>query len=100
MVLSRLWRRWRICHILDEILEHHEERLNEIVEALREYPDSDAYVVASKVTWSMKGLNWDQAPDGQKWFAMGEAAAHLDYLIMQGRVVRTKVNGISHYRLA
>ena len=84
---------------IDEILEHHEERLNEIVEALREYPDSDAYVVASKVTWSMKGLNWDQAPDGQKWFAMGEAAAHLDYLIMQGRVVRTKVNGISHYRL-
>ena len=88
----------RFCHI-DEILEHHEDRLNEIMEALRENPDSDAYVTASKVTWSMKGLKWEEAPDGQKWFAMGETVAHLDYLMFQGKVVKTKVDGVSRYRL-
>lgn len=84
---------------IDEILEHHEERLNEIMEALRENPDSDAYMTASKVTWSMKGLKWEEAPDGQKWFAMGETVAHLDYLMFQGKVVKTKVDGVSRYRL-
>ena len=85
---------------IDEILEHHEERLNEVIEALKNFPDSDAYVIASKVTWSMKGLDWDSAPDGQKWFAMGETIAHLDYLMTQGKAVQRKVDGISRYSLA
>ena len=42
---------------------------------------------------------WEEAPDGQKWFAMGETVAHLDYLMFQGKVVKTKVDGVSRYRL-
>ena len=32
------------------------------------------------ITWSARGLGWEQFPPHQKWFAMGETLAHTLYL--------------------
>ena len=65
---------------IDEIKRHHERRLNEIREVLRRNPSTNAYDVASHLTWSLHGATWDTAPKQQKWFAVGETMAHLDYM--------------------
>ena len=63
-----------------EIRDHHERRLNEIREVLREHPDANAYEVASHLTWSLHGATWETAPKSQQWFAVGETIAHMDHL--------------------
>ena len=77
---------------IEQILMHHEERLEEILCAVKENPESTAYEIASKITWSMKGKKWDEAPADQKWFAMGETLAHLYHLVLNGRIKREKQN--------
>lgn len=76
---------------IDQILSHHNERLKEIINAVELYPESTAYEIASKITWSMKGRKWDDAPADQKWFAMGETLAHLYYLVLEERVERKSI---------
>lgn len=73
---------------IDQILHHHEVRLEEILQAIRENPGATAYEIASKITWSMKGKKWPEAPSPQKWFAMGETLAHLRHLEEEQRVER------------
>ncbi len=63
-----------------EIKRHHDRRLSEIREVLRDNPAANAYEVASRLTWSLHGATWDTAPKQQKWFAVGETMAHLDYM--------------------
>ncbi|MFZ0448192.1 MAG: hypothetical protein WAL98_03035 [Desulfatiglandaceae bacterium] len=40
----------------------------------------NGYQMASKMTWDIKAKSWEQFPLMQKWFATGEANAHLRYL--------------------
>jgi len=72
-----------------DLIRHHEARLREIESALSEHPDSTAYEVAGRISWSAHGLGWDEFPPHQRWFAMGETLAHLIYLANRGRVIRT-----------
>jgi glyoxylase-like metal-dependent hydrolase (beta-lactamase superfamily II) len=65
---------------IDELLAHHERRLTELKKAIDVYPGANAYELAGHLSWSMRGLSWDQFPPGQKWFAVGETMAHLDHL--------------------
>ncbi len=65
---------------IGQIREHHERRLDEVRAILREGP-LNAHTVASRMTWSMRGLSWRDFPVPQKWFATGEALAHLDRLV-------------------
>ena len=45
--------------------------------------------VASEMTWDIRCNSWDEFPIAQKWFATGEAIAHLNYLQNSGRISRT-----------
>jgi len=65
-----------------ELYAHHERRLNEVRDLLREGPQQ-AYAVASRMTWDMRGT-WEEFPVPQKWFACGEALSHLDRLVALG----------------
>ena len=47
-----------------------------------------AYQVASRMTWDIKADSWEAFPLNQKWFATGEALAHLEYLMEAGQVAR------------
>ena len=73
---------------IDELKHHHQQRLNEICSILESKPPKHAYHVASKMTWDIRCDNWDDFPIAQKWFATGEAIAHLNYLQKSGRISR------------
>jgi len=65
---------------VQELKDHHETRLEEIVSILSNERRQNAYQVAAQMTWDIESDSWDQFPTAQKWFASGEAIAHLRYL--------------------
>lgn len=66
-----------------ELKEHHRRRLDEILNILKNGV-KNAYQVASMMTWDIDYKSWDEFPVLQKWFATGEAIAHLKYLEEHG----------------
>jgi glyoxylase-like metal-dependent hydrolase (beta-lactamase superfamily II) len=81
------------CHErIAELELHHRKRLDEIVAILRT-GEQTAYEVASHMTWDIVCESWDLFPVSQKWFATGEAIAHLKYLEEEGTVLKNFVNG-------
>lgn len=62
-----------------KLKHHHEVRLAEIIDILRLGP-MNAYQVASHMKWEVKCNSWEEFPIYQKWFAAGEAIAHLEHL--------------------
>jgi glyoxylase-like metal-dependent hydrolase (beta-lactamase superfamily II) len=62
-----------------ELKHHHYVRANEILSIL-EKGSENAFQVASQMSWDMNYDSWDLFPASQKWFATGEAIAHLKYL--------------------
>jgi len=82
-----------------ELKEHHEIRTEEVVSILSRGSRS-AYQVASEMTWDINCDTWEDFPLPQKWFAGGEAMAHLTFLQGLGRVIRQKREGRYFFRLA
>ncbi len=70
---------------IHELKDHHEKRLEEIVSILRK-GDQNAFEVASQMSWDVIYEVWDMYPASQKWFATGEAIAHLKYLEEKGEI--------------
>ena len=83
---------------IEELKEHHEIRTEEVVAILREGP-LNAYQVASRMSWDIDCDTWEDFPLPQKWFAGGEAMAHLRFLLGQGRVVRELLGNKAFFRL-
>lgn len=82
---------------VDELLEHHQLRLQEVVEIVAKTPGISGYHVAAQMKWSIRAKNWEDFPPGQKWFAVGEALAHLEYLVDCGQVLRICEQGAAGY---
>ena len=70
---------------ITELKAHHQARANEIISAL-ETGDKPAFQIAPYVTWNLNCRSWDDFPAAQKWFAVGETIAHLQYLEKKGAV--------------
>jgi len=70
---------------IEELKMHHAHRLAEALGALSSGPRT-AYEVASKMTWDLDCANWESFPVPQKWFATGEALAHLRHLERTGKI--------------
>lgn len=82
----------------EQIIKHHEHRLSETEEIIHNTPNLCAYEITGRMKWRIRAKNWEEFPPGQKWFAMGEALSHLDYLLNHGRIVRNKDSeGIYRY---
>ena len=81
------------------IIEHHGARIREILDILTERPGLTPYDLSGMMTWRMHGKtnSWADFPLNQKWFAVGETAAHLDYLLKRGRVRREFDGRCWHY---
>jgi len=78
------------CHERIEALrEHHQTRLDEVSLILEEGA-KDAHQVASQMKWdiSYDYDSFELFPVLQKWFATGEAIAHLKYLEESGMIRR------------
>jgi glyoxylase-like metal-dependent hydrolase (beta-lactamase superfamily II) len=70
-----------------ELKKHHGNRAKEILQILNKGP-MKAFHVASEMTWDITYESWEQFPVTQKWFATGEAIAHLRYLERKGMLLR------------
>ena len=81
------------------IIEHHGVRIREMLDSLDAEPGLTPYELSGRVRWKVHGRtnSWADFPLSQKWFAVGETAAHLQYLMARGRVRREFDGTYWHY---
>ena len=79
------------------ITEHHIVRLHEVYDIICAQPGLTAYDIAGRMHWDIRCDAWADFPPTQKWFAVGEALAHIDYLLADGDIVREDRDGVRHY---
>lgn len=85
---------------IDELLSHHDERLEEIENILTQRgKEMTVEEIAREMTWKISANTWDGFPSPQKFFALGEAMSHLEYLEHQNRVKMKKSNGILYFSI-
>lgn len=82
---------------IEELKQHHKNRLSELYSIISENPGIDGYNIASKMKWSIRAKSWEDFPIPQKWFAVGETISHLDYLIEEGKIHRVVKEGKNTY---
>ena len=83
---------------IDELKNHHKRRADEVLSILESGP-SHAFQVASGMTWDIAYESWEDFPLMQKWFATGEAIAHLRYIEDLGHVSRKTDTGLTLFSL-
>ena len=69
-----------------ELKAHHARRIADALRTVTETPGLNAYEIAGRMRWSIRCRSWEDFPLTQKFFAVGEAMAHLDYLEARRRV--------------
>jgi glyoxylase-like metal-dependent hydrolase (beta-lactamase superfamily II) len=72
---------------IEELKDHHRLRAEEVLSVLGAGA-RNAYDIAASMTWDIDCERWEDFPVAQKWFATGEAIAHLRYLESEGRIRR------------
>lgn len=70
---------------IKELKDHHQTRTDEVLSILA-VSSQNAYQVASQMSWDVNYGPWGLYPVLQKWFATGEATAHLKYLEELGTI--------------
>ncbi len=88
-----------VAERVDKLLRHHQRRLQKSVDAIEENPGITAWELARRLNWKIRAASWEDFPTSQKWFALGETIAHLDYLLQRGLVEYTVENRVRHYRV-
>ena len=69
---------------VQELISHHQARLNEVLSLVTEHPGRTTYDIAGKMVWSIRASSWEKFPAAQKIFAVGECQSHLDHLLNKG----------------
>ena len=72
---------------IDELKHHHRERADEVLAVLGDR-SLNAYDIAALMTWDINCETWQDFPIAQRWFATGEAIAHLRFLESEDRIFR------------
>lgn len=54
---------------------------------------------AAAMHWNLRYDRWEDFPNPQKWFASGEAMAHLEHLYLTGKAERSTIDGVLYYKL-
>lgn len=84
---------------ISQLQAHHQRRLEEALRVMKEMPGMSTYEITGHLTWKIRARNWEEFPDTQKFFAVGECMAHLDYLQKRGQIVsEMDKDGILRYR--
>ena len=76
---------------VDELKEHHARRLDATLRAVTEHPGLTACEIAGLTPWRIRSRSWAEFPPMQRFFAVGETLAHLDYLAIRGKVQSRRV---------
>jgi glyoxylase-like metal-dependent hydrolase (beta-lactamase superfamily II) len=77
------WRFRGLDARVDALTAHHEQRLTELLAAIRSHPGSTPWQLAAHLTWSRP---WDQYERRMRIFAVTETDAHLRLLATRGLV--------------
>jgi glyoxylase-like metal-dependent hydrolase (beta-lactamase superfamily II) len=77
---------------IQELKDHHRARANEVLAILSD-GEKSAYQVAPLMSWDVSYESWERFPIMQKWFAVGEALAHLKFLEGEGAILSREENG-------
>lgn len=80
-----------------ELAEHHRHRLAETYQSLATEALT-GYQVAARLTWDLVYDSWQDVAPAQKFFATGEALAHLRYLESAGYVEHCREDSLYAYR--
>jgi glyoxylase-like metal-dependent hydrolase (beta-lactamase superfamily II) len=80
-----------------ELLDHHDQRLAEIVAAIGERRLS-GYEVAGRLMWTRRHTALPDLDAGNQMLAVAETMAHLDLLVARHRLSRADDAGIALYR--
>lgn len=81
---------------LAQLRMHHRVRLEEVENILKQ-GELTAYQVAAKMTWDIRCDSFAEFPVQQKWFATGEAIAHIRWLEEAGRIRRTANEPVARF---
>ena len=82
---------------VDELTSHHLRRIEDAYGTVRDEPGLTGYEIAGRMRWRIRSRSWEDFPLEQKFFAVGEALAHLDYLEVRGRVFFREEQGKRRY---
>jgi glyoxylase-like metal-dependent hydrolase (beta-lactamase superfamily II) len=83
---------------VDELLDHHDQRLRIMAAELADGPRS-AYAVALAVKWTSRGRNLTDLDLMNQTLAVGETQNHLDLLVARGQASGHVDNGVLLYQL-
>ena len=81
---------------IDELIEHHRLRANEVIDILTA-KSMHGYDVAGLMEWDIVAKSWADFPVMQKWFAVGEALAHIRYLVEKNLIQKELKDNILFY---
>lgn len=82
---------------IDELIEHHRERAHEVLDIMGTGA-MNGFSIASRMTWDLSYKSFEEFPIMQKWFALGEALAHIRLLESNERLLKEDREGIVFYR--
>ncbi len=85
------------CRRINEIRAHHKQRLDEVLTIVEQLGQSNAYEAASQMTWDLDADGWNDFPLMQKWFATGEALAHLRFWEVEGKMKSEIKNEVIYF---
>ena len=83
---------------IDELLEHHEQRLARTAETIVAGATT-AHEAAQRLGWTRRQRTLAELDPFNRMLAVTETKAHLDLLVYQGRIRMSTVDGTRHYTL-
>lgn len=81
---------------IDQLLEHHGRRLEEVEGVVGDGP-ATAAAVAARLRWTRRGRAFDELDVFNRMLAVCETVAHLELLVAQGRLARGDDGGVWQY---
>jgi glyoxylase-like metal-dependent hydrolase (beta-lactamase superfamily II) len=84
---------------IDELLAHHDTRLADTFAAVRAGRET-AYAAAGGLTWTRRERRLEELDPLNQMLAVLETAAHLDVLVLQGKLVVEVRDGVAGYEAA
>jgi glyoxylase-like metal-dependent hydrolase (beta-lactamase superfamily II) len=81
---------------VSELLEHHEDRLDETAEAV-DSGASTGFDVANALGWTRRNRGYAELDEFNKIMAVNETMAHLAVLVERGWLRREDIDGVAHF---
>jgi glyoxylase-like metal-dependent hydrolase (beta-lactamase superfamily II) len=84
---------------VDELLRHHQERLTQTLDAVRDGAHT-GYEVTTQLRWTRHHRHLDELDEFNQIMAVRETMAHLQVLVERGEVTRSVVDDVITFSVA